>query len=96
MGCGWIAPPPPGLTDFKKPGLNRVNHLDCRFHHSPMHCFLLSVSLFDNSDLIELISINFVKSILQCLISTSSQNALLHNPSHGSIISIIIVSKTIS
>ena len=25
MGCGWIPPPPPGLTDFKKPGLNRLN-----------------------------------------------------------------------
>ena len=28
MGCEWIPPPPPpGLTDFKKPRLNRVNKI---------------------------------------------------------------------
>ena len=53
-----------------------LNHSACSLQHSPIHCFLLSVSLFEDSSLIELISINFVEFKPQCLISANSDNVL--------------------
>ena len=45
----------------------------------------LSVSLFDNVGLIELISANFVE-LFGCLISASTENVLSNNPSLGKIV----------
>ena len=58
----------------------------------PCRYSFLSVSLFDDAGLIELISANFVE-LLGCLISASTENVLSNNPSLGSIVSSIIISE---